>query len=40
MGVLASPEHNMSKLDWQSGVQMKGRDLHVRQFIGCAMNFL
>ena len=37
MGVLASHEHNMSKLGWQSGVQMKGWGLYVKQFKGCAM---
>ena len=38
LGVLASLECNMLKLDWQSGVQMKGWDLCVRQCKGCAMS--
>ena len=28
----------MSKLHWQYGVQMKGWDLCIKQFKGCAMS--
>ena len=38
MGVFASHEHNMSKLAWQPGVQIKGWDSLVKQFKGRAMS--
>ena len=38
MGMFASHKHNMSKLDWQSGVQIKGWDFCAKQFRGCAMS--